>query len=146
MGALEKKINHAYEVLTTSMTKNKDDDECFGEYVGESLKKFQDRKTKAWIRHSISNILYQAECGGAGGHMFPPWNNSQNTFFRAQPPQPFPGYNQHNSASSSSSSPYPSPQANNQQPQLSPLQPVQPEVQPNQTPVQDYELMQNSFY
>lgn len=140
MGALEKKINHAYEVLTTTMTKNKDADEYFGEYVGESLKKFQDRKTKAWIRHSISNILYQAECGGAGGHMFPPWNDSQNTFFRAQPPQPFPGYNQHNSASSSSSSPYPSPQANNQQPQLS------PEVQTNQTPVEDYEHMQNCFY
>ncbi|KAK9870486.1 hypothetical protein WA026_023832 [Henosepilachna vigintioctopunctata] len=141
VGGLEKKINHAYEVLTTAMTTNKGEDECFGEYVGESLKKFQDRTTKAWIRHSISNILYQAECGGAGVNMFPPWNNSQNTFYRAQPPQTFPGYNQHNYASSSSPSPYPSPQANNQQPQLSPV-----ELQTNQTPVEDYEVLQNSFY
>lgn len=107
MSVLEKKFNHAYEVLTTTVNKTKDEDVCFGEYVGESLKKFQDRKTKSWIRHNILNILYQAECGGAGGH----------------PQQyPGPGYNQPNQPScNSSSSSYPWPQANNQQ-QMSPLE------------------------
>ncbi|KAK9881373.1 hypothetical protein WA026_016264 [Henosepilachna vigintioctopunctata] len=115
------------------------------QYLREKTKIEKSKKSGAGASDvyvpNISNILYQAECGGAGVNMFPPWNNSQNTFYRAQPPQTFPGYNQHNYASSSSPSPYPSPQANNQQPQLSPV-----ELQTNQTPVEDYEVLQNSFY
>ncbi|KAG8318217.1 hypothetical protein J6590_006519 [Homalodisca vitripennis] len=68
---LEQKFNHAYDIFTSSINKNSDSDTCFGDYVGESLKKIEDKKVKAWVRHSISNILYQAECGGLAGP-FPP--------------------------------------------------------------------------
>lgn len=60
---LEKKINHAYDILTSRPSTNRDGDTCFGEFVAESLKKLPDRRTKSWIRHNITNILFQAEYG-----------------------------------------------------------------------------------
>lgn len=123
MSGLENKINHTYIILTTTVNKTKDEDVKFGEYIGES--KFQDRKTKAWIRHNISNILYQAECGGAGSPIFPLFNSSQN-LSRSYPQHQYPGPGYNQPSSSSSSSPYLSPLANNQQ-QVLPL-----ELQTNQ--------------
>lgn len=54
------------------------------------FKKFQDRKTKAWIHHNFSNILYQAECGGAESPIFPPFNSGQN-FYCSYPQHQYPG-------------------------------------------------------
>lgn len=53
------------------------------------FKKFQDRKTKAWIHHNME-ILYQAECGGAGSPIFPPFNSGQN-FYCSYPQHQYPG-------------------------------------------------------
>lgn len=88
MSGLEKKINHTCEILTTTVNKTVDEDVFWRVY--QRIKKFQDRKTKAWISHNISNILYQAECGGAGSPIFPPFNSGQN-FSRSYPQHQYPG-------------------------------------------------------
>lgn len=86
MIGLEKKINHTYEIHTTTVNKTKDEDVCFGEYIGESLKSSKTGKQ----RHGFANILYQAECGGAGSPIFPPFNSGQN-FSRSYPQHQYPG-------------------------------------------------------
>ncbi|KAG8274442.1 hypothetical protein J6590_107875, partial [Homalodisca vitripennis] len=122
---LEQKFNHAY-VFTSSINKNRDSDTCFGDYVGESLKKIEDKKVKAWVRHSISNILYQAECGVLVGP-FPPIINHgfSNHVHPIQHPPPHmynPPYARNSPSSSQQCSPqgsYNSPQTNpNQSPSL----------------------------
>lgn len=143
--ALEKKFNHAYDVFTSTVNKGRDEDTCFGEYVGESLKKIQDRKVKASVRHSISTILYQAECGGTGGPFPPLFHTGFISYPGPQQTVQYPAphaYNQPCSSNSSASNPqlnspqssYPSPQTSNIEPQYSPVQ-----VQINQE--DDYQLI-----
>ena len=121
------------------MNKSRDEDICFGEYVGESLKKIQDRKTKAWVRHSISNILYQAECGGAGGPFPPLFNPGFINYSGSQQTVQYPAPHSSNSSTSNSQqisaqSSNPSPQTSTSEPQYSPVQ-----VQINEE--DDYQLM-----
>ncbi|KAK5646019.1 hypothetical protein RI129_004483 [Pyrocoelia pectoralis] len=98
---LEKKIHHAYDILTSRPSTNKDEDTCFGEFVAESLKKLPDRRTKSWVRHNITNIFFQAEFGETPKvQTLPPQINPRYPF-HYQPP-----YNQHHL---NQKSPYSSP-------------------------------------
>ncbi|KAG8241692.1 hypothetical protein J6590_081426 [Homalodisca vitripennis] len=119
---LKQKFNHSYDVFTSSINKNRDSDTCFGDYVGESLKKIEDKKVKAWVRLSISNILYQAECEGLAGP-FPPIINYgfSNHVHPIQYPPPH-MYNPPYARNSSSSSQQCSPQGSYTSPQTNPNQ------------------------
>lgn len=110
-----KKINHAYDVLTSSLNSTKDEDTCFGEYVGHSLKNIEDSKTKAWVRHNISNILFQGQVGRAGY----PFQSPSTFGLTNYPYHPHPFINPSSSTSPCPTS-LPSPQSSNNQPQYYP--------------------------
>lgn len=61
--SIENKIIYAYEIMKTSGNKVRDEDSCFGKYVGKCLRRIDDRKVKSLARNKINNILFEAECG-----------------------------------------------------------------------------------
>lgn len=146
---LEKKFNHAYEVFTSTATRKKSEDECFGEYVGESLKQISDRKVKAWVRHSISNILYQAECGMTVGEFLPPFNPPPApplNYSHIQPTSPRMSYTnlqtRSNSSSGSNSSPAQSPLPNQQ---FNTNQPLYPPIMPPRNEEEELNILTANF-